>query len=87
MRFGSGGCFGTSNQEVAGVFRNNNQYRVKFQGKDEEIWHNEKFIPEFLRQYFDSTGSVSVNRSLNKSHSDVLFPVPSGCVFGKASSH
>ena len=42
------------------VFRQNTQFKVKFQGKEEEIWLNEKFIPEFLRQYFDSTGSTDV---------------------------
>ena len=35
------------------VFRQNTQFKVKFQGKEEEI-------PEFLRQYFDSTGSTDV---------------------------
>ena len=42
------------------TFRKNIQYKVKFQGKDEEIWLNEKFIPDFLKQYFDRTGSNDI---------------------------
>ena len=39
------------------LFRKQQQYKVKWEGSTEESWLNEKLIPDFMKQYYEETGS------------------------------